>query len=199
MTIVPCPVTPNGHVPAPSDDVPTRLAERYAAGATLDQLAVEFHTAPGRCRRLLLDAGTILRPPTPPQPGQWFDPSVIPLDRQREIAEAYRVFPGYEVAAAYGIGLPWVQKIARLNGVRKAAPRGYRKQRGSPASVRAPTPTRVQRYVATLVVEAHLEASSWEAAVAHLRQAGTAIHVVRVCAVQRLVATDRDMRQPCAW
>ena len=196
MTIVPCPVTPNGHVPPPSDDVPTRLVERYAAGATLDDLAVEFHMPPSRCRRLLLEAGVALRPLTPPRPGHCFDPSAIPLERQREIAEAYRAFPGYEVAAAYGIALPWVQKIARLHGVRKAAPRGYRKQRGSPAPVRAPTPTRVQRYVATLVVEAHLEASSWEAAVAHLRQAGTAIHVVRVCAVQRLVATDSETRQP---
>jgi hypothetical protein len=54
----------------------------------------------------------------------------------------------------------------------------------------------VQCYLATLVVEAQLEASSWEAAVASLRQAGSAIHVVRICAVQRLIATEPDTRQP---
>ena len=139
--------------------------------------------------------GVAIRPLPPPRPGHWFDPSAIPLERQREIAEAYRAFPGYEVAAAYGIALPWVQKIARLHGVRKAAPRGYRKQRQNPARAQPPTPAPVQCYLATLVVEAQLEASSWEAAVASLRQAGSAIHVVRVCTVQRLVATEPDTRQ----
>jgi hypothetical protein len=54
----------------------------------------------------------------------------------------------------------------------------------------------VQRYLATLVVEAQLEAPNWEAAVASLRQAGSAILVVRICAVQRLVAKEPDTRQP---
>jgi hypothetical protein len=196
MTIIPQPPGSNGHVHPSGGDLPLRLAERYAAGATLDQLAVEFHMAPSRCRRLLLQAGATLRPLTPPRPAAWFDPAAIPLERQREIAEAYRAFPGHEVAAAYGLPLPWVQKIARLHGVRKAAPRGYRKQRGSARGARTPAPAPVQRYVATLVVEAQLEAPGWEAAVAHLRQAGTAIQVVRVCAVQRLVAADSETRQP---
>ena len=196
MTIIPQPHGTNGHVHPSGGDLPSRLAERYAAGATLDQLAVEFHMAPSRCRRLLLQAGVTLRPLTPPRPAAWFDPAAIPLERQREIAEAYRAFPGHEVAAAYGLPLPWVQKIARLHGVRKAAPRGYRKQRGSARGARTRVPAPVQRYVATLVVEAQLEAPGWEAAVAHLRQAGTAIQVVRVCAVQRLIATDSEARQP---
>src|SRR6478752_3584481 len=39
--------------------------------------------------------------------GQRFDVTANPPERQRETAEAYRA-PGYEVAAAYGIPLPWV-------------------------------------------------------------------------------------------
>jgi hypothetical protein len=196
VTIIPEPPGTNGHVRPSGGGLPSRLAERYAAGATLDELAVEFRMPPTRCRRLLLEAGIALRPLTPPRPGHWFDPSAIPLERQREIAEAYRAFPGYEVAAAYGIALPWVQKIARLHGVRKAAPRGYRKQRQNVAPARPREPAPVQRYLATLVVEAQLEAPNWDAAVASLRQAGSAIHVVRVCTVQRLVATEPDTRQP---
>lgn len=191
MTVVPDPITPNGHQHLAIDDLPASVAARYRAGATLDQLAVECHIPPSRCRRLPLDAGVTLRPLTAPRPGPWFDPSGIPLDRQREIAEAYRAFPGHEVAAAYGIPLPWVAKIAHLLGVRKTAPRGYRKRRGPPSrsvTLDVATTGISQGYTATAVVQAYLEAPSWESAVAQLRQAGTAIQVVRVCGIQRLVA-----------
>jgi len=182
----------NGHVHLPTDDLPAR----YAAGATLDQLAVEFHMPAGRCRRLLLDAGVALRHLTPPRPGQWFEPSAIPLERQHEIAEAYRAFPGHEVAAAYGIPLHWVGKIARLHGIRKAAPRGYRKQRGRVAQARPPVPGPNRGFAATLVVEAHLEAPSWEAAVAQLRQASAPVRIVRICEIRRLVALDTPSDHP---
>ena len=42
MTIIPEPPGTNGHVHLPKGDLPSRMAERYAAGATLDELAVEF-------------------------------------------------------------------------------------------------------------------------------------------------------------
>jgi hypothetical protein len=187
--IVSDPVTPDGHAHLPVHDLPTRLAERYTAGATLDQLAVDFQMPPNGCRRLLLEAGVTLRPAAAPRTGHRFDPSVIPLARQREIAEAYRAFPGYEVAAAYGIPLPWVPKIARLHGVRKAAPCGYRKHRVRPARAQLPAPGPLQPYVATLVVEAQIEAPSRECAIADLHQAGATIRIVRVCAVQRVVAS----------
>ena len=195
LTITEPPV-PNGTIHPPTDTLAARLAARYASGATLGELAVEFHMAPSRCRRLLLEAGVTLRPLATPRPGPWFDPAGIPLDRQREIAEAYRAFPGYEVAGAYGIPLPWVEKIARLHGVRKAAPRGYRKRRAS-VTPRPPAaaPASIQGYTATLLVEARFEAAGWEVAVAQLHQAGAAIHIVRVCAVQRLVASDSGPRQ----
>lgn len=161
MSLVPEPGTSNGHVVVPADDVSSRLAQHYSDGATLDQLAVEFHMPPTRCRQLLLEVGATLRPRAAPRPGPWFDVSAIPLDRQREIAEAYRTFPGYEVAAAYGIPLPWVKKIAHLHGVRKAAPRGYRKRRGASAPARAaPARAPIQSYMATLVVEARIDAPS---------------------------------------
>jgi hypothetical protein len=194
--IVPDPVSPNGHTHLPVRDLPARLAERYAAGATLDQLAVQFQMPPGGCRRLLLEAGATLRPAAAPRTGYWFDPSVIPLERQREIAEAYRAFPGYEVATEYGIPLPWVQKIARLYGVRKAAPRGYRKRRERPGHEQPPVSGPVRTYAATLVVEAQVEAPSEERAVAYLYQAGTAIRIVRVCPVQRVVASGAAPPRP---
>jgi hypothetical protein len=50
--IVPDPVTPNGHAHLPLDDLRQRVAVRYAAGATLDQLAVDFQMPPTGCRRL---------------------------------------------------------------------------------------------------------------------------------------------------
>jgi hypothetical protein len=177
----------NGHAVVPADVSSNALADRYAAGATLDELAVEFHMPPSRCPRLLLESGVELRVSRASRSAEWFDPSAIPLERQREIAEAYRAFAGYEVAAAYGIPLPWVEKIAHLYGVRKAAPRGYRKRRTRSAGG-AVTSVAPHAYRATLVVEAQIEAGTWEAAVAQLRQASPAIQVLRVSAVQRLVA-----------
>ena len=175
MNLILEPGATNGHVVAPIEDVSLRMADRYAAGATLDQLAVEFRMPPTRCRQMLLQAGVVLRPTTSPPSGGWFDAAAIPLERQREIAEAYRAFPGHEVAAAYGIPLSWVRKIAHLHGVRKTAPRGYRKQRGGTASARsASTRPPTQSYTATLVVEARVDGSSWEAAVAQLRQPASA-------------------------
>ncbi len=151
---------------------------------------------PTRCRQLLLEVGATLRPPAAPQPGPWFDVSAIPLDRQREIAEAYRPFPGYEVAGAYGIPLPWVKKIAHLHGVRQAAPRGYRKRRGASAPARAAAARApIQSYVVTLVVEARVDAPSWEAAVGQIRQAGSPLQVVRGCAIQSLVASKSNALQ----
>ena len=152
--------------------------------------------APSRCRRVLVGAGVVLRPLTPPRLGPWFDPASIPLERQREIATAYGAFPGYEVAHAYGIPLPWVERIARLQGVRKKAPRGYHKRRSLASRSTPAEPLATSGYVATLVVEAHLEAPSWEAAVVQLRQAGPAIRVLRVCSVQRLVAAPATAHQP---
>jgi hypothetical protein len=187
----------NGHVLTPvlGDDLPARIAGSYTAGATLDELAVEFHMPTSRCRKLLIQAGVELRSSRTPRPARWFDPSAIPLDRQREIADAYRAFPGYEVAAAYGIPLAWVEKIAHLHGVRKAAPRGYRKRRSrSTAQVMTAGSLEYQMYRATLIVEAQVEAASWESAVAQLRQASPAIRVTRVCDIQRLVAAP--YRQP---
>ena len=182
----------NGHVvrPEQQDDIADRLAERYREGATLDQLAVEFHMPPSRCRQTLLQAGVTLRSTGTVRSGQWFDVTAIPLERQREIAEAYRAFPGYEVAAAYGIPLPWVEKIAHLYGVRKAAPRGYRKRRGRSSQPSQPVTATNQTYLATLVVEASVEAVTWEAALAQLRAASPTVQVVRVRTVQRLVATS---------
>jgi hypothetical protein len=121
-----------------------------------------------------------LRPPAAPRASHWFDPSVIPLERQREIAEAYRAFPGYEVAAAYGIPLHWVQKIARLHGVRKAAPRGYRKHRVRAGRAQLPARIPLETYVATVVVEAQVDAPSAERAIAFLHQPGAAIRITRV-------------------
>lgn len=186
LMLVPEPPHTNGHV-LPADDLPDRLVQRYAAGAALDELAVEFHMPPSRCRRLLLESGVELRVSRATRSVEWFDPSAIPLERQREIAEAYRAFAGYEVAAAYGIPLSWVEKIAHLHGVRKAAPRGYRKRRSRSAGGSA-TPVLARAYRATLVEEAQVEATTWEAAVTQLRQASPAIQVLRVSAVQRLVA-----------
>jgi hypothetical protein len=151
--IVPGRVSANGHAHLPVGDLQARLVERYAAGATLDQLAVEFQMPQSGCRRLLLEAGATLRPPAAPRTGHWFDPVVIPLERQREIAEAYRAFPGYEVAAAYGIPLHWVRKIAHLHGVRKAAPHGYRKRRDRRARAQHPAAQPLRTYLARLVVD----------------------------------------------
>lgn len=193
MTLVPDPPTSNGLVHIQPDELTSSMAERYAAGATLDELAVEFRMPPSRCRKQLLAAGPRLRSSPPTRAVRWFDPAVIPLDRQREIADAYRVFPGYEVAAAYDLSLPWVQKIAALHGVRKVAPRGYRKRRGATAAdVRRVPPVSVERFLATLVVDVELEAANWEAAVSCVRQAGTPLRVLRVCSVQRLVALEPD-------
>jgi len=193
---VPEPASPNGHVVAPVQDATPLMVERYAAGATLDELAVEFHMPPTRCRHVLLQAGVFLRPVTAPAPGAWFDAAAIPLDRQREIAEAYRAFPGHEVAAAYGIPLRWVRKIAHLHGVRKAAPRGYRKRRAGPTPVHhAAARVPIQGYRATLLVEARVDARSWDAAVAQLRQRGAPVQVLRICAIQSLVALDSEPRE----
>jgi hypothetical protein len=65
----------NGHVvrPEQQDDIPDRLVERYREGATLNQLAVEFHMPPSRCRQTLLQAGVTLRSTGTVRSGQWFD------------------------------------------------------------------------------------------------------------------------------
>jgi hypothetical protein len=126
--IVSDPVTPDGHAHLPVHDLPTRLAERYPAGAIPDQLAVD-EMPPNGCRHLLLEAGVTLRPPAAPRSGHWLDPSVIPLERQREITEAYRAFPGYEVAApavAYLHQAGATIRIVRICVVRRAVTLGAR-------------------------------------------------------------------------
>jgi hypothetical protein len=182
-------------LPEPAELMCRRVAARYRDGATLDQLAVEFGRSESVIGRLLDAAGVERRPPAamPPRPG-WFDLASIPLERQKEIAELYRLYPAHEVAHAYGLPIRAVERIAARCGVRKRAPNGYHRVSrptagsGDGASARARSSARpTYRVTALLVVD--VAATSVPEALALTGTVGTAVRVaalIRVDAIQSI-------------
>ena len=176
-----------------------RVAARYRDGATLDQLAVEFGRSESVIGRLLDTAGVERRPAAgmPPRPA-WFDLASIPLERQKEIAELYRLYPAHEVAGAYGLPIRAVERIAARYGVRKRAPNGYhrvvRSAPGSSAGARARSAAR-PTYRVTALLAVDVTASSVPEALALVGTAGTGVRVaalVRVDAIQLVGAPPQD-------
>jgi hypothetical protein len=175
----------------PGELLGRRVAARYRDGATLDQLAVEFGRSESVIGRLLDADGVERRPPAamPPRPG-WFDLASIPLERQKEIAELYRLYPAHEVAGAYGLPIRAVERIAARYGVRKRAPNGYhRVGRPTPTGgdgARARSSARpIYRVTALLTVD--VAASSVPEALTLIGTTGTGVRVaalVRVDAIQ---------------
>ena len=186
-------------LPEPAELVGRRVAARYRDGATLDQLAVEFGRSESVIGRLLDAAGVERRPGAgmPPRPA-WFDLASIPLERQKEIAELYRLYPAHEVAGAYGLPIRAVERIAARYGVRKRAPNGYhRVGRAAPtggAGARARSTAR-PTYRVTALLAVDVGASSVPEALALVGTAGTGVRVaalVRVDAIQWIGAAPTD-------
>ena len=187
-------------LPGPPEPMGRRVAARYQDGATLDQLAVEFGRSESVIGRLL-DAAGIERRPTPGMPPRpaWFDLASVPLERQREIAELYRLYPAHEVTGAYGLPIRAVERIAARYGVRKRAPNGYHRV-GRPttpaggAGARARGTARpTYRVMALLAVD--VAASSVPEALALVGTAGTCVRVaalVRVDAIQWIGTPPTD-------
>ena len=178
-------------LPEPAELLGRRVAARYRDGATLEQLAVEFGRSESVIGRLLDAAGVERRPPPvmPPRPA-WFDLAGIPLERQREIAELYRLYPAHEVAAAYAIPIRAVDHIAARYGVRKRAPNGYhrvgRATPGTRAGARARS-TAPPSYRVTALLTVDVAATSVPEALALVGTAGTGVRIaalVRIDAIQ---------------
>ena len=183
----------------PAELLGRRVAARYRDGATLDQLAVEFGRSESVIGRLLDAAGVERRQPAgmPPRPA-WFDLAGIPLERQKEIAELYRLYPAHEVAAAYGLPIRAVERIAARYGVRKRAPNGYhRVGRATPGGgdgARARSSAR-PTYRVTALLAVDVAASSVPEALALVSTAGTGVRVaalVRVDAIQSVGTQPTD-------
>jgi hypothetical protein len=182
----------------PAELVGRRVAARYRDGATLDQLAVEFGRSESVIGRLLDAAGVERRPAAgmPPRPA-WFDLASIPLERQKEIAELYRLYPAHEVAGAYGLPIRAVERIAARYGVRKRAPNGYHRvgrAAGGGAAARARTTAR-PTYRVTGLLAVDVAANSVPEALALVGTAGTSVRVtalIRVDAIQSVGAPPTD-------
>ena len=193
--------TPHQHPdpPEPAELVARRVAARYRDGATLDQLAVEFGRSESVISHLLDAAGVERRPPAamPPRLG-WFDLAGIPLERQKEIAELYRLYPAHEVAAAYGLPIRAVERIAARYGVRKRAPNGYhRVSRATPGGGDGVRPRSGVRptYRVTALLSVDVSATSVPEALALVGTVGTAVRVaalVRIDAIQSVGALPTD-------
>lgn len=185
--------------PEPAELVGRRVAARYRDGATLDQLAVEFGRSESVIGRLLDSAGVERRPPAgmPPRPA-WFDLASIPLERQKEIAELYRLYPAHEVAGAYGLPIRVVERIGARYGVRKRAPNGY--HRVGHAASGSGTVARARRtvpptYRVTALLAVDVAAGSVPEALALVGTAGTSVRIaalVRVDAIQSLGAPPTE-------
>src|SRR3954470_20071295 len=158
-----------------------RVAARYRDGATLDQLAVEFGRSESVIGHLLDAAGVERRQPTgmAPRPA-WFDLAGIPLERQKEVAELFRLYPAHEVAGAYGLPIRAVERIAARYGVRKRAPNGYhrvgRSASGTGDGARARSSAR-PTYRVTALLAVDLAAASVAEALALVGSAGTSVRV----------------------
>jgi hypothetical protein len=162
-----------------------------ADGATLDQLAVEFGRSESVISRLLDAAGVVRREPAgmPPRPAG-FDLASIPLERQKEIAEVYRLYPAHEVAGAYGLPVRVVERIAARYGVRKRAPNGYhRVARATPAGRNGARPRSIAQptYRVTAPLTVDVAARSVPEALTLVGTAGTAVGIatlIRIDAIQ---------------
>ncbi len=185
--------------PEPAELVSRRVAARYRDGATLDQLAVEFGRSESVIGRLLDAAGVERRPfaSMPPRPA-WFDLAGIPLQRQKEIAELYRLYPAHEVAGAYGLPIRAVERIAARYGVRKRAPNGYhRVGRLTPGSGDGPRARSIARptYRVTALLVVDVAAASVPDALAIVGTAGASFRIaslIRVDAVQLIGPPPMD-------
>jgi hypothetical protein len=189
----PLPPERPSYPPVPAELL-NRLSIRYSEGATLDQLAVEFERSETVIARLLDAAGVQRRMPTrmPPQSG-WFDLNSIPLERQKEIAEAYRLFPAHEVAGAYGIPIRAVERIAARCGVRKRAPNGYHRVRdATPAAGTRVRSGSLPPYWVTALLEVELAASNLAEALALVGTTGTPVKVVALQGVEAIRTKPDD-------
>ena len=186
-------------LPEPAELLGRRVAARYRDGATLEQLAIEFGRSESVIGRLLDAAGVERRPPAgmPPRPA-WFDVASIPLERQKEIAELYRLYPAHEVARAYGLPIRAVERIAARYGVRKRAPNGYhrvgRSVRASGAGARS-RGTAPPMYRVTGLIAVDVAAASVPEALALGGTVGTAVRIaalVRVDAIHSIATSPTD-------
>jgi hypothetical protein len=120
-----------------------------------------------------------------PTQHRWFDLATIPVERQKEIANAYRLYPAHEVAGAYGVSIRVVERIPDRFGVRKRAPNGYRRV-PRPAGKDSPgrsTPV-MPAYRVTAVLEIELSASFLAEALALVGAPGTRVTIVQLKSVE---------------
>jgi hypothetical protein len=159
-----------------------RITARYREGATLDQLAVEFNRSESVIGRMLDAASVARRPPRAmPARHRWFDLVTIPVERQKEIADAYWLYPAHEVAGAYGVSIRVVERIADRFGVRKRAPNGYRRvpRSGADKETQVRSTPVMPTYRVTAVLDIELDAASLAEALALVGTPGTRVTVVQ--------------------